>query len=236
MAVPNGPGMTIFSPDGRYGYVCSSFTPEAVVIATDRHEIVGRVHQESPFCPNIAAAPDGDQVWLTLKDTGKVMVFNARPPFNVLKVIDSGPITNHVNLVRNEREQLAYVTVGGRNEVQAYRTDTFERVATIQVGDLPHGVWPSGDGSRVYVGLENGDSLAVIDTLTNHVIATVPVGQAPQAIVYVPGAVPMGDRKSTRLNSSHQIISYAVFCLKKKINAVLIISLAILAFEVVFIV
>src|SRR5258708_18150910 len=27
---------------------------------------------------------------------------------------------------------------------------------------------------------------------------------------------PLGDRKSTRLNSSHQIISYAVFCLKKK--------------------
>src|SRR5438552_10637545 len=26
------------------------------------------------------------------------------------------------------------------------------------------------------------------------------------------------DRKSTRLNSSHQIISYAVFCLKKKIR------------------
>src|SRR5258708_21664864 len=26
------------------------------------------------------------------------------------------------------------------------------------------------------------------------------------------------DRKSTRLNSSHQIISYAVFCLKKKKN------------------
>src|SRR3954462_15434749 len=27
------------------------------------------------------------------------------------------------------------------------------------------------------------------------------------------------DRKSTRLNSSHTIISYAVFCLKKKKNA-----------------
>src|SRR5258708_14365751 len=27
------------------------------------------------------------------------------------------------------------------------------------------------------------------------------------------------DRKSTRLNSSHQIISYAVFCLKKKTTA-----------------
>src|SRR5258708_22387236 len=29
-------------------------------------------------------------------------------------------------------------------------------------------------------------------------------------------AATIEDRKSTRLNSSHQIISYAVFCLKKK--------------------
>src|SRR2546429_4818173 len=31
-----------------------------------------------------------------------------------------------------------------------------------------------------------------------------------------PPAVVVGDRKSTRLNSSHGYISYAVFCLKKK--------------------
>src|SRR5437870_9857240 len=31
-----------------------------------------------------------------------------------------------------------------------------------------------------------------------------------------PGRVPFQDRKSTRLNSSHVAISYAVFCLKKK--------------------
>src|SRR5207244_9279837 len=30
----------------------------------------------------------------------------------------------------------------------------------------------------------------------------------------------LGDRKSTRLNSSHQIISYAVFCLKKKTTTI----------------
>src|SRR2546430_11385118 len=32
--------------------------------------------------------------------------------------------------------------------------------------------------------------------------------------------LPRGDRKSTRLNSSHSQISYAVFCLKKKTNRV----------------
>src|SRR5260221_2323266 len=34
------------------------------------------------------------------------------------------------------------------------------------------------------------------------------------------GSASVGDRKSTRLNSSHTVISYAVFCLKKKKNAV----------------
>jgi hypothetical protein len=99
----NGPGMTIFSPDDKYGYVCLSFTPETVVVSVADHTIVGRVPQASPFCPNIAATPDGTQVWFTLKDTGKTEVFNAKPPFNVLKVIDTGPITNHANIVRATR-------------------------------------------------------------------------------------------------------------------------------------
>src|SRR5207245_10498283 len=34
-------------------------------------------------------------------------------------------------------------------------------------------------------------------------------------------AAPHGDRKSTRLNSSHGSISYAVFCLKKKKNSII---------------
>src|SRR5574344_1474019 len=37
-------------------------------------------------------------------------------------------------------------------------------------------------------------------------------------LAYNCGHVSILDRKSTRLNSSHQIISYAVFCLKKKKN------------------
>jgi len=193
ITVPNGPGMTIFSPDGKYGYVCSSFTPETVVISVVDHQIVGRVPQASPFCPNIAATPDGKQVWFTLKDTGKTEVFAARPPFAVLKTLNTGPITNHVNIVHNAHGTFAYVTVGGLGEVQVFRTDNFSKVATIPVGALPHGLWPSGDGTRIYVGLENGDSLVAIDTLTNQVMATSPIGQGCQAIAYVPNAVPNGN-------------------------------------------
>ena len=163
----NGPGMTIFSPDDKYGYVCLSFTPETVVVSVADHTIVGRVPQASPFCPNIAATPDGTQVWFTLKDTGKTEVFNAKPPLNVLKVIDTGTITNHVDIVRNAHGQFAYVTVGGLNEVKAFRTSDFSLAATIPVGKLPHGIWPSGDGTRVYIGLEIDDNMTAIHTLTN---------------------------------------------------------------------
>lgn len=192
ITVPKGPGMQIFSPDGKYGYVCSSLMPETVVVDVATHQIVGHVAQASPFCPNIAATPDGTQVWFMLKDTGKVRVFGARPPFAPLKTLDAGPITNHVNIVHNANGTFAYVTVGGLNQIQVYRTSDFARVATIRVGALPHGIWPSGDGTRVYVGLENADKLVAIDTLMNKVIASVPIGQAAQAVVYVPGAVPTG--------------------------------------------
>src|SRR6185369_16967734 len=184
---------TIFSPDGQYGYVCSSFSPETVVIDTKSREIVGRVKQESPFCPDIAATPDGKQVWLTLKDVGRTMVFDARPPFGQLASLDTGAITNHVNFAWTQHGHHAYVSVGGLNLVKVFSAQDFSLVATIPVGRLPHGVWPSGDGSRMYVGLENGDALQAIDTSSNTIVAESPIGQAPQALAYVSGAVPEGD-------------------------------------------
>jgi YVTN family beta-propeller protein len=98
-----------------------------------------------------------------------------------------------VNFATNANGTFAYITVGGLNEVQVFRTDDFSKVATVPVGKLPHGIWPSGDGTRMYVGLENEDALAAIDTLSNKVIAVVPIGQAAQALNYVPDAVPEGD-------------------------------------------
>ena len=189
----NGPGMTMFGPDGKYAFVCSSFTPELAVIEVASHKIVKRVPQVSPFSPNITVSPENDEVWITLKDAGKSQVYSAKPPFDQKAVLDIGPITNHVNFVNNRNGKFVYVTVGGANEVKVFRRGaTPELVATIPVGELPHGIWPSGDGSRVYVALENGEHCVAIDTATNKVIANIPIGQTTQALVYVPNAVPNG--------------------------------------------
>src|SRR5205814_10035683 len=71
---------------------------------------------------------------------------------------------------------------------------------------VPIGV-PAGQ-AQVVVTSQNGPSASFSVT----VAATAP------AIFFSPvAAVQKRDRKSTRLNSSHLGISYAVFCLKKKI-------------------
>jgi YVTN family beta-propeller protein len=190
----NGPGMVLFRPDGRYAFVPSSFTPELDVVDMRNYEVIARVPQASPFSPNLAVSCDGTEVWFTLKDSGKVQVMSAQPPFQILNTLDAGPICNHVTLVDNANGKFAYVTVGGENVVKVYsRGEKPSLVATISTGDLPHGIWVSGDGTRVYVGLENQDEVIAIDTLANKIIATIPVGQQPQALVYVPGAVPSGD-------------------------------------------
>src|SRR5438034_4296917 len=65
------------------------------------------------------------------------------------------------------------------------------------------------------------DETAVFDHVTSFnsgVIKAKSMGDVHRRIrEYLRGDFPL-DRKSTRLNSSHTVISYAVFCLKKKKN------------------
>jgi len=96
--------------------------------------------------------------------------------------------------VSTAADRLAVSLLHGKTREKIYRRgEKPELVSTIITGDLPHGIWGSGDGTRVYVGLENQDAVIAIDTLANKILATIPIGQQPQALVYVPEAVPTGD-------------------------------------------
>src|SRR5438876_2508496 len=69
---------------------------------------------------------------------------------------------------------------------------------------------------------DGGQHLAAKQNLSGSTIPSIPnqVGGAHRDQGHGrqagPLGLPQGDRKSTRLNSSHPSISYAVFCLKKK--------------------
>jgi YVTN family beta-propeller protein len=190
--VANGPGQVAFSPDGKRAFVCSSFSPELAVVDVATYKIIKRIPVVSPFSPNIFPTKDGQQVWFTHKDVGKVSVLDVKT-LSITKVLDTGPITNHVTTLDTKLGKVAYVSIGGEDVVKVYsREPGFKQLATIPVGALPHGIWGAGDASRIYVNLENGDSVVAINTATNRVISKMKVGQAPMALVYIPQALPAG--------------------------------------------
>src|SRR3989454_9629187 len=97
-----------------------------------------------------------------------------------------------------------------------------------------------GDQGETRGGKKEGKDQVTIRHLLTHTAGLAPVPRVPEGttgaepvlnaiyeepLVSPPGArflysdsgfILLGDRKSTRLNSSHLVISYAVFCLKKK--------------------
>lgn len=191
-----GPGMVIFPPDGKLAFVVSSFTPTVDVIDVKSHTIIKKIDVVSPFSPFLQVTPDHSEIWMTHKDVGKITRIDTKS-LEVVGVMETGFITNHISFATVKGKTFAYVTVGGENSVKVYTTDkTAKLVETIRTGALPHGIWTSDDSSRIYVGLENGDAVDVIDSSSNKVVATIPVGQAPQALVFVSNAVPQGSGKT----------------------------------------
>src|SRR5690625_879260 len=69
------------------------------------------------------------------------------------------------------------------------------------------------------VGLAGGLIYALLGADTNTLATAVSVVTAPFLTAAYAATLVRLDRKSTRLNSSHVAISYAVFCLKKKTTA-----------------
>ena len=189
VTVADGPGMITFTPDGKLAYVCSSFTPEVDVVNTDNYEIIKRIPVVSPFSPNIFTSPKGDWIALTHKDVGKVTVLKTAD-MSVYKVINTGAITNHVVFCNVKNRLMMMVTIGGENKVRIFDVaDDFKQTDTLLVGALPHGIWPSADGKRLYIGLEYGDMVQGINLETMTVMKPVQIGQSPQALVYADNAV-----------------------------------------------
>src|SRR2546430_12382059 len=80
------------------------------------------------------------------------------------------------------------------------------------VGALRHD--PAGEDAHAFAGTDRsvpglaGERFA--DALQHRLAVRLEIGETQRVAVH------RRDRKSTRLNSSHSQISYAVFCLKKK--------------------
>src|SRR5688500_7551593 len=123
--------------------------------------------------------------------------------------------------------------VGGAFAAIAARRGFFEKLVIADYDDQKADRAAAADERYVGVRIDASDARAVTDLCREHAITHVmnavdPVfnmslfdGALAAGADYLDMAMSLSkphpeDRKSTRLNSSHLVISYAVFCLKKK--------------------
>src|SRR5438034_8813959 len=93
------------------------------------------------------------------------------------------------------------------------RVALFERLSVFAVREFPRLLCHLLDGQILQVGRQQ---------------MVIPRGRhigRQEKLKSIVGAPVREDRKSTRLNSSHTVISYAVFCLKKKKSASIVLCL-----------
>src|SRR2546429_7168703 len=116
--------------------------------------------------------------------------------------------------------------VGNENGGTVSLIDTArdEVVGEIKTGGKPRGMAIQASRKLAYGSDQPNNALLVIDLEQRAVAKKIDLGTSPEGVYISPdgsliaAAVELTnrDRKSTRLNSSHGYISYAVFCLKKK--------------------
>nr|WP_272920959.1 hypothetical protein [Streptomyces sp. SID2888] len=193
----DGPSKVVFSPDGKLAYVNHLRASRLDMIDVASRRIIKSlpIPEQAGGSSDEAISPDGRDIWLGMPVNGRTTaVVNART-FRVEAVMNTGPRTNHPNFVTVGGVDYAYMTVGGLDETLVYRRSKTGAAPTLvktihNNGHGPHGIWPSPDNTRVYVALQNSDAVDVIDTHTNSVIKTLPIGQSPMALVYVARSTP----------------------------------------------
>ena len=140
------------------------------------------------------AEGDGTSIFPHISPDGRFVVFQS----GATNLLGGGNDTNAANDIIVSRSSfvrppLAYVAITAPNNVYVLDTGTNTVVDTtgaLSGIDDPLGIALTPDGTRAYVTLQFSDSVSVINTLSNTVMATIPVGNEP---IY-PAITPDGTR------------------------------------------
>lgn len=180
--VSKGPMGIAFSKDGRLAYV-SSQDKMVNVIDVTAHQVIKRI----PVGANphfLILAPDG-RIWGTNTGGQDLYIIDTKTN-EVVQTLEVGPAPQQIAFAfKGTAGPNAYVTVAGLNKVVivSANTDTPAISGQIDVGEGPNGIWANSVGTRLYVGHTGSNDVRILDTGTNKVLATVPVGRKPIRVV-----------------------------------------------------
>jgi YVTN family beta-propeller protein len=186
ITVGTGPLGVAVTPDGSKVYVTSNFLdrqPNLSVIDTATNAVSTTITGiDRPV--GVAVTPDGRKVYVADEVANSVAVIDTATNA-VTATIPVG--SNPLGVAVNPDGSKVYTTNSGNifaaGTVSVIDTATNTMIGSpITVGTIPFGVAVTRDGSKVYVANEDDNTVSVIDTTKNTVIATIPVGSNPVAL------------------------------------------------------
>lgn len=185
--VGHGPTGIAFSVDGRFAYVSNQEDKNVTVVDTTSHEVIETIPVKTN--PHFLVLGPDRRIWGTNTGENDIYVIDPATQTKVAS-IEVGPNPQQIAFAyKGMAGPYAYVTVSGSNQIVVLNTDVQNAriIEQIDVGSFqaqrPNGIWASPEGTRLFVANEGSHNLLVIDTGTNEVIATVPVGRKPIRVV-----------------------------------------------------
>jgi len=131
----------------------------------------------------IAISPDGTKVVAVNTDTNTISIFEVGTNGQLTKVKEQGVGTEPRSVAILSNKPWAYVANSVSGTVQVVSLiEPYDVITTLTVGTEPQAVVASPNGLYVYVANSSSNTVTAIDTNTNIVFATIPVGRSPRAL------------------------------------------------------
>jgi len=175
--VPVGlePSLIAASPDGTKVYVTNFKSAAVSVIDVASHIVVATIQVgSSPY--GIVVSPDNSTVYVVNSGDLTVSVIDAAT--NTVKSTLKNGAVNCIAISPDGK--LLYVS--NTNAVAVIDAQTGVKLTNIQVPTEPFGISVSTDGSRAYVADAYSNSVSVINTITNTLLPSIPVGDKPNSL------------------------------------------------------
>lgn len=171
-------------PAGLIVYAVSwNGTDLSAVIDTISNTVTGTM-PDGTNSVGIAVHPDGSRVYIANLGSNSLTVVNTAGNTLVATVPLAGGNGKAVDVAMHPDGSRVYVStsLAGPGLLTVIETTGNAIVAEVTVGINPNGVSVHPDGGSVYVANSLSNNVSVIDTVTNLVIATIPVGGTPTSI------------------------------------------------------
>jgi serine/threonine-protein kinase len=195
--IPQGPPQFIsFSADSKTAYVSvyegRKTVPLVAFVNTATGQVTGTVPVNNVTPGPTTVSPDGR--YLYVPNHNMVMGGTGDNLIDVIdtaskKLVDTIPVDANPHWIvfgKNANDGVFYATNHMSTVVTVVKASTNKAVKTIEVGETPHSIAISPDGSRLAITSFNGNEVFVVSTATDNEVATIKVGRNPLEIAYSP--------------------------------------------------